>query len=141
MVNYQLRVQSSISYLLPNDNILGRRIFSLPRSGLTDGLGCVEWSRNAKDNVCCAKLRIKPSLDRNVVLHLGGANLVNCRMHSKRQMYIRSGSIPVSSSARAMAKKIYLLHQFKLSIRRNETDSSIRTKRSQLHALMELTIV
>jgi hypothetical protein len=141
MINCQLRVWSSISCLLPNDDVLGRSIFRLPRSGLTGCLGCVEWSRNAKDNVRCAQLRIKPSLDRNAVLHLGGANLVDCGVHSKRQMYVRSRSIPVSSLARVIRKKIYLLHQFKLPVWRNETDGSIRTKRPQLHTLMELTIV
>jgi hypothetical protein len=141
MINHQLGVQSSLPYSLPNDDILGGRIFCLPGSGLTAGLGCIEWSRNTKDNVRRAQLRIKPSLDRNAVLYLGGANLVDCRMYSKRQMYVGSRSIPMSSSARAMRKMIYLLHQFELSIRRNEADGSIRTKRSQLHTLMELTIV
>jgi hypothetical protein len=141
VINCQLNVQSSSSYLLPNDDILGRSIFRLPGSGLTGCLGCIEWSRDAKDNVRCAQLRIKPSLDRNAVLHLGGTNLVDCRVHSKRQMDVRSRSVPASSLARAIRKKIYLLHQFKLSIWRNEADGSVRTKRSQLDTLMELTIV
>jgi len=119
-------ILNSSWYLLPDDRVLRRDVFSLSCRHSTGHTRSVKWRWDIQDHIARIQLGREVGLHQDPVLDLGLSNLSNNGVNLEREIDVVRGAVS---------------HELEFAVGGYKADGPVAIKLAQLDTLMELAVV